>query len=349
MVSFRSLLLSAPHFETQLCLLALHSLVWSLWLHFAPKYVQSWVSSKSWKDRLASRNKLALKKGFNINVEHCDALTIACDFICIAVVHAVGGILCLPSALGGTGEIVWALARHGAMCEMGWELQDVFTRAYKVLYGGQRGRAQNPLGLLIFVGIHHAMGLSMIIPMNIYFGKCATYHEFVWLLKFAGAIAILSTNYGYTLDVETKSGLLQMKIVVTITWMVIAWSRVLQYAMVGSNLLEILGTTPFMYCGGCTALALMGVFNLAMFMDATQKLFKFIPMRYQGAGVNDHAIDTHGAAHVKTCSANFRRNSMLVPLKLAKMNDSVSGAAPLDWIQRSVIRRRSLLVSAHNL
>jgi len=122
MVNLQGLLLSDQEFETQLCLLAFHTIVWFLWLQIAPRYVQSWISSKQWKDRLVTHSKHCFEKGFKIKLEYHDAFTSACELSCIASQHIVGGILCTPSVLGFTGQAVWALARHGAMCEMGWEL-----------------------------------------------------------------------------------------------------------------------------------------------------------------------------------------------------------------------------------
>merc|ERR1719181_857416 len=105
-----------------------------------------------------------------------------------------------------------ALARHGALCEAGWELQDAFTRAYEVLFGGEKGKLLNPTPVLVFWAFHHTMGLSMVIPMNLVYPDLAYYHELVFLLQFASFVAMMFQHYGYTLDVKTKSGLNMMKI-----------------------------------------------------------------------------------------------------------------------------------------
>lgn len=76
----------------------------------------------------------------------------------------------------------------------------------QILFGGEAGRAKNPAALMTIMCIHHAMGLCMVIPMNMYFNNNSHYHEFVFLLQFAAFFALGLSNYGYTLDITTVSG-----------------------------------------------------------------------------------------------------------------------------------------------
>ena len=48
------------------------------------------------------------------------------------------------------------------------------------------------------------MGVSMILPMNVYFRDNRDYHEMVFLLQFGAFVAMFSQAYGYTLDVSTR-------------------------------------------------------------------------------------------------------------------------------------------------
>ena len=49
--------------------------------------------------------------------------------------HFVGGLLCAPFALwAGAPPSAAALARLGALCETGWELQDTLVRAGQLAY-----------------------------------------------------------------------------------------------------------------------------------------------------------------------------------------------------------------------
>lgn len=115
------------------------------------------------------------------------------------------------------------MAGHGALCEAGWELQDLATRAWQLTFGGEDGKAKNPVALVVIMCIHHAMGLCMIIPMNIHHSSNPSYHEFVFLLQFAAFVALGAGNYGSSLDIETTSGLFQMKIVCTIVLLVMTY------------------------------------------------------------------------------------------------------------------------------
>ena len=62
---------------------------------------------------------------------------------------------------------VVALAAHGSLVEAGWELSDVFVRVTGVLgLRGPRGRAENPRGLVLLLLCHHAVAVTMVVPMN---------------------------------------------------------------------------------------------------------------------------------------------------------------------------------------
>jgi hypothetical protein len=237
-----------------------------------------------------------------------------CFSSAIMVQHMVGGAMCLPSTLGFTGKTVWALACHGALFEAGWEFQDLASRFVQIVFGGKEGKAKNPPPLLIIVCIHHAMGLCMTIPMNIYFYDNTSYHEFVFLLQFAGFVALALTNYGYTLDIATADGLKRMKIVVSVTWVVMTYTRVVRYCMVGYSLFQALrapGSHPaqLVYMGSFV-LGLMGIFNTLMVLDVTGKFTKFIKMNHKSKDIHDAAAAINGAMQ--------RQSSRHIPFFLTK-------------------------------
>merc|ERR1712187_232119 len=126
----------------------------------------------------------------------------------------------------------------------------------------------------------HAMGLSMVIPMNIFYHDNQYYHEFVFLLQAAAFAAMMLQSYGYTLNVQTEEGLSRMQLTVIVSWVVILYSRLLRFAFVGYRL------TQTFYADGnhkifvvsIVALSLMGLFNLGIFLDASAKLSKFVLM-----------------------------------------------------------------------
>ena len=87
---------------------------------------------------------------------------------------------------------VVALAAHGSLVEAGWELSDVFVRVTGVLgLRGPRGRAENPRGLVLLLLCHHAVAVTMVVPMNAnaILRTDRDYHELSFLLQAAAFVA----------------------------------------------------------------------------------------------------------------------------------------------------------------
>ena len=311
--SLDSVLDCAAEGWTQLTLLMLNALMWYAWISFAPKYIfEPYVSAQAWKNHWTHRHERSLKAmGIEFRSNQ-DVFVWACGFLAIACQHFVGGALCLPSVLGlGGHTATTALACHGAMCEVGWEVQDLFRSCQELLFEGEGGKAKNPARILVLKGFHHMLALSMVIPMNLYYRESEEYHEFVFLLQFAAAIAVACTNYGYTLDVNTAGGLAKMKGVVTVTWVVMVYSRVIRFAIVGWSLLGLLREDRIMYFAGLGALCLMCIFNALITFDATAKLVKFIGMNHK-----EESAQLHETADVVICSPILRPGSLSSPKSL---------------------------------
>merc|ERR1711874_941888 len=113
-------------------------------------------------------------------------------------------------------------------------------------------------------------GMSMVLPMNMTYRANFYYHEFVFLLQFAAFAAMLCTNYGYTLDAKTASGLQQMKVCVTITFVTMAYSRGFRYVFVGYKLISTFYNDDSMkiLCAGSIVLGLVALFNILLIGDA---------------------------------------------------------------------------------
>lgn len=286
--SFGELVSCAGNLKTQLALLLLNAALWNAWITLSSAYF--WVpffSKQPWKERWVHFNKLTLKNGFQVDFDTDEEVFIfACMMFGVVFQHGVGGALCIPSVLGFKGEVVSALACHGALCEAGWELQDSLVRAHQVAFEGEDGKKKNPPPLMAIMAIHHAMGLSMCIPMNIYLRDNAYYHEFVFLLQFAACVALATQNYGFTLDVNTEKGLVQMKICTTITFVVMAWSRIVRFLMVAYQLVLALHEVgPGLLGLGSFVCLLMGVLNVLFVGDAYGKFKKFSHMHHsEGQG-----------------------------------------------------------------
>jgi hypothetical protein len=201
----------------------------------------------------------------------------------ILCVHLTGGLLCVPALLAKSPTpLVVALAAHGSLVEAGWEFSDVVMRVTGVLgLRGPRGRAENPRGLVLLLMSHHAVAVMMVVPMNanVLRGD-RDYHELSFLLQAAAFVAGFSQLYGFTLDCDTAGGLQKMRLSVFFSWFLAVWSRGYRYAIVAWRLWSRVRTqSANMALGGAIGLAGMTLFNLAIIVDTTKKLAKFINVR----------------------------------------------------------------------
>mmetsp|Transcript_22067 Transcript_22067/g.39569 ORF Transcript_22067/g.39569 Transcript_22067/m.39569 type:complete len:314 (+) Transcript_22067:64-1005(+) len=274
-----SLLSCSPDLGSQVCLLILHAGFWWCFIRWSSKTVVApYVETRPWKKEWLRLNQAFFKKAlFTVFPSDEDAFAFACLFQAILAQHLVGGLLCLPSILG---RGLPSLACQGALCEAGWELQDIAVRAHQRIFQGVRGKNMNPLPLLGVIAVHHAMGQAMVIPMNILYADNPDYHEFVFLMQAAAFLAMMLQSYGYTLNVQTKEGLKKMQISIIVSWLTILYSRVVRFSVVGYRLARTFHSDGnwMMFYVGSSVLVLMGCFNVMMIVDATQKLIKFTAM-----------------------------------------------------------------------
>lgn len=299
MITLTGLVLSEGTLETQLMLVVIWATIWYFVIMYSAKHVvEPYVASKPWKDQWVNLNDKTARASFFIHFKtKAEVFEFACLFLAILSQHAVGGILCVPSLVGVSGSAVAAMACHGGLCEAGWELQDCLVRIYQILFGGESGKAKNPPALMVIFGLHHAMGLSMVIPMNIVYRDNVYYHELVFLLQGAAFVAMASQNYGYTLDVKTASGLTQMKVCTGVTLATMLWSRALRYAMIGYKLITAMHAdgNSKMLCMGAVVLGLMGLLNILFVLDSIGKFVKFMKMHHEN---ESNAPLLLGRAHI---------------------------------------------------
>lgn len=66
------------------------------------------------------------------------------------VQHWVGALFCAPAVFGGLGflspEACGALARFGALQEVGWEIEDTVERVSMYFYDYEDWKKKNPTG-----------------------------------------------------------------------------------------------------------------------------------------------------------------------------------------------------------
>lgn len=280
--SGQELLNCAPNLQTQLTLLFIWAGIWHFFIPFlGQKVFAPWVRTKSWCAQWLELNKATVKQ-YGIVYDNDEILFSAvCNFVPIILQHAIGGILCIPSLFNlYDADTNVSLACMGALIEAGWEFQDGLTLIYIKLFGSPERQAAAPTSYCVLMGVHHALGLGMVIPMNLMHRDNVYYHELVFLLQFAAAVALALQHYGYSLDIKTKAGLFQMQISTLFTFVTIAYSRVFRFIYVLYKLVTYFysdGDYAFL-TSGITCSLLMGMMNLLMFLDATVKVKKFITM-----------------------------------------------------------------------
>jgi len=301
------LLLAEADLASQLALLAAWGALWYVIIDLlATRAFRPFLLSRAWlaqwKDLTRNFFETSLQVEFASDELFFDY---ACQFSAITCQHGVGGLLCVPAMCGFSGPVACALVRHGALCEAGWEFQDILQRAWQVKFGGEEGKAKNQSSLLAAVALHHALGLCMVIPMNLAYGGHPCYHEIVFLLQGAAFFALLMQNYSFTLDVRTSTGLRRMRLSTGSVFVVLCWSRLYRFWVIGYRMMCTF------YADGNTAifsmaspgLVLMGIFNAVIVGHAFRKCLKFMLMRLPLQDMKPIHVATNAECARKRCGA----------------------------------------------
>lgn len=277
-ISMLRLLQAEPGPAAQLKLVLIYGTLWHIAIdRLAKKVFQPWISKRPWRDQWLQLTARAFENfGIKLDSEQ-QAFEAGCEYLAILCQHAVGGALCVPSVIGFRSVGALAMARHGALCEAGWEFQDLAFRLWQVTFGGEEGRAKNPKATLFICIAHHALGLSLVVPFNIAYGSNPHYHEMVFLLQGAAFAAMAAQNYGFALDVKTARGLRQMRVISVFVLVIMLWSRLFRFLHLARTCLSLLysdGNIGILFAAG-PSLCLMGLFNILMVADAVQKVSKY--------------------------------------------------------------------------
>jgi len=278
-VTASELLACAPRLEVQLVEVFIQGVFWLLTIKAGGKVVEAW--ARTWSASTLSKwikmNQMTFKKSFMVDFNEAETFRFSCTLIVILSQHGVGGGLCLPAVFGQWPGLASTLACHGALCEVGWEVQDYIVRWCDILFGGQAGRARQPVPVMVLMTLHHAMGTLLVVPMNLHFRENAYYHELVFLLQAAAVGAMGLQQYGYTLDVSTKADLIKMRILASATMATMFWSRLFRYWYVVYHLLVTVWAEAVNLFYLATMVAvMMGLFNLLVLADSIGKFVKFM-------------------------------------------------------------------------
>eukprot|EP00929_Paragymnodinium_shiwhaense_P016879 TRINITY_DN12556_c0_g1_i1.p1 TRINITY_DN12556_c0_g1~~TRINITY_DN12556_c0_g1_i1.p1 ORF type:complete len:335 (+),score=43.77 TRINITY_DN12556_c0_g1_i1:50-1054(+) len=292
--SFTDLLLAAPHLEVQVSLALIHAIFWAVFIRVMSKlfFVDFLYGLKN-KQHFLKNGRATVKKNFMLDLGDVEEFQVEflADFMAIVLQHGVGGLLCVPSVCGLAGYlpdgVAFALARHGGLCEVGWEIQDSITRLLEVAFGGARGREKNPPSFLLALALHHTCALCLVLPLNIYHPDNTYYHEGIMLLQLAAFVAVVAQFYGWTLDMKSFQDLQLMRLSVCVSCAMLLWSRLVRYSYVWyvllstflaeANLFLLKLATPSVIC--------MTLFNVAVIQDAVSKCLKLMNMTLDG---DDH-------------------------------------------------------------
>jgi hypothetical protein len=185
------------------------------------------------------------------------------------------------------------LAVQGCLCEAGWELMDVLTRAWDVAFGGEAGRRRNPRSLVMVLAFHHSMSLLMSVPVALYYRDVSAVHEATFLLQGAAFVASLAQSWAYTLDLKSREGMVRMRGVSAVVLATMLWSRGVRYAVVTVRVLDAIWRTgsslSFAVC--LLVCCLMGFLNYNFIADGARRVQKF-----WGSPLPPHRQSTSGGA-----------------------------------------------------
>ena len=289
MPSLNDIIFAAPKLEVQLILALIYTILWYFLInHVFVPIGNSFISQLKSKKRFIHFNRESFKKMIKWDIGNDeDEQIIAISRIDAAMVqHLIGGIVLIPSAFG-LGHFLpagaaTALAAHGGLSEMGWEIQDLIFRSAEIIFGGERGLKLNPPSLMLTLLAHHSASCTAVIPMNIFYPNNQYWHEGFCIVQLGSFILLFLQQYGYTLDVQTKDGLSKMKIAISISFFTCLWTRVIRYTWILKLLFD--GFSEDGNFGwrmiqiGCVPSLLLSIFNLVVMKDAWQKFVKFVSM-----------------------------------------------------------------------
>jgi len=298
-LTYTDILYAAPRFDAQLILWFVHTIIWFVIMNVVAypitlKFIKN--LDEGAKGKLLKLTRTGLEKMGMDNKEDDEIFAMSADNLSVLVQHSVGGLLCLPSALGmAPSSIVHALARHGALCELGWETESSLIILYHIIFGGEAGRKKYPPFLTIFgLCLHHCLSLCLVIPFNIYYPDSVEVHEFICSMQLAAAVAMAMQFYGYLKDVSTYKELQKMRISIVVSFVIMLWTRVVRYLwlvwLIGVRVWD--DGNMFLVKLMFFPMVTFTLFNIAIMLDCAHKLSKFLRMKCDEHHVGDDIVNT---------------------------------------------------------
>lgn len=133
---------------------------------------------------------------------------------------------------------------------------------------------------LTLILLHHQLSFAMVIPMNLYFLHNRAYLRMVANLMGAGGVAVLSSNLMQLTDASSAAGLQRMRWSSAVTFLIMFWTRVVDFAFLAAHLLwDMYAAQEWVFfVAGAVCLGLMAGFNTMIIPDAYRRMRKFMRM-----------------------------------------------------------------------
>jgi len=264
-----------PGLKCQLAVLAVVTPCVTAAIEFGGRYMMRILEHHPRRPMIVDR-MVAEIRAYGFPASEFDMWWMHCTWYVIGAQHLLCGLAMLPALLGGwEPATARAVACVATLFECAYDVYDsvVMARRHFVL-----GNLPGGLASLVLIMTHHQTSLGLVVPMNMYgYLDSPLYLRMVVNLVLAGGSFILITTYTQLLDVSTRNGMLQMRILNAVLAGITLYTRFVGYFFLARNLLaEVAGNGhDRLYMVGASALAAMSIFNLWIVIQSVSRLYKF--------------------------------------------------------------------------
>lgn len=297
MDAVRSLVWCRPTIGVQLALVGVQWVLWSVFIPLAVPLIEARIKRQPWGSALVAHYREANRKVYIHYPDAESALREAARLMAVVPQHVIGGLLCVPAvypsiaaALGIERARAVSLAMHGALSEVGWEVQDCLMRGRELLFS-PRARAPSPLAWTAVLAMHHSVGLVLVLPMNLAFGDEPAYHELVLLLQGASALGVVATFYVMALDTTRPAQLRQMQVVATGILLLFLYARCGRYTQLAFELRRVViraGAGPRLLIPAHVGMGALGLVNVGIAYGAFGRFTKYVLMPHMRKTQHGH-------------------------------------------------------------
>jgi len=285
------LIKSEPTLEIQLLETGLIAVAFGFIFPFATRACTEYCRTRPWYDFVSNLHREGMERNWGFSPQQSVVDKLICSQPIIYAQHFFVGMLCLPAllGLGVPREVSLCLVRHGALCELGWEIADTCERLVERFFTASGMHTQPSIILKIFL-THHVLQFCFAIPMNLHYSHLPAYHEIMFLLEAAAAFAGVIGFYGYTLDTSKRPELRQMILCNVLNLVIMVYTRWGHYWW------SLYKCLTFFYTEGALICFVFGIicggffmpgFALLFIPEQISKVWKFMKLYLASSGSND--------------------------------------------------------------